>query len=85
MEWTDEGIVLGVRRHGETHMLAELMTAQHGRHLGNTFAQVRAQRFDGRAVAGVDQAGVTCAMHLWQQAAFGEKTPAVFVGCIALR
>jgi DNA repair protein RecO (recombination protein O) len=34
MEWTDEGIVLGVRRHGETHALIELMTAAHGRHLG---------------------------------------------------
>jgi len=34
MEWTDEAVVLGVRRHGETHVLAELMTAQHGRHLG---------------------------------------------------
>lgn len=34
MEWTDEGIVLGVRRHGETHVLVELMTEQHGRHLG---------------------------------------------------
>src|SRR5262249_34864520 len=34
MEWTDEGIVLGVRRHGETHALVELMTAANGRHLG---------------------------------------------------
>jgi DNA repair protein RecO (recombination protein O) len=34
MEWTDEGIVLGVRRHGEAHALVELMTARHGRHLG---------------------------------------------------
>lgn len=34
MEWTDEGIVLGVRRHGEAHTLVELMTASHGRHLG---------------------------------------------------
>jgi DNA repair protein RecO (recombination protein O) len=34
MEWTDEGIVLGVRRHGEAHTLLELMTARHGRHLG---------------------------------------------------
>jgi DNA repair protein RecO (recombination protein O) len=34
MEWTDEGIVLGVRRHGEAHALVELMTAMHGRHLG---------------------------------------------------
>jgi DNA repair protein RecO (recombination protein O) len=34
MEWTDVGIVLGVRRHGEAHALVELMTAAHGRHLG---------------------------------------------------
>lgn len=34
MEWTDEGIVLGVRRHGEAHTLVELMTVAHGRHLG---------------------------------------------------
>ena len=34
MEWTDEGIVLGVRRHGETSAIVELMTRSHGRHLG---------------------------------------------------
>ena len=34
MEWTDEGIVLGVRRHGESSAIAELMTREHGRHLG---------------------------------------------------
>ena len=34
MEWTDEGIVLGVRRHGETSAIAELLTREHGRHLG---------------------------------------------------
>lgn len=34
MEWTDEGIVLGTRRHGETGAIAELMTRGHGRHLG---------------------------------------------------
>jgi DNA repair protein RecO (recombination protein O) len=34
MEWTDEGIVLGVRRHGETSAIVELMTPAHGRHLG---------------------------------------------------
>lgn len=34
MEWTDEGIVLGVRRHGETSAIVELMTRGHGRHLG---------------------------------------------------
>ncbi|MGL6062664.1 MAG: DNA repair protein RecO, partial [Bradyrhizobium sp.] len=34
MEWTDEGIVLGVRRHGESSAIAELLTREHGRHLG---------------------------------------------------
>jgi DNA repair protein RecO (recombination protein O) len=34
MEWNDEGVVLGVRRHGEASAIAELMTRAHGRHLG---------------------------------------------------
>jgi DNA repair protein RecO (recombination protein O) len=34
MQWTDEGTVLGVRRHGETSVILELMTAERGRHLG---------------------------------------------------
>ncbi len=34
MEWTDEGIVLGSRRHGEANAIVEAMTRQHGRHLG---------------------------------------------------
>src|SRR4051812_19240897 len=34
MEWTDEGIILGVRRHGESSAIVELMTRSHGRHLG---------------------------------------------------
>src|SRR3954451_5802367 len=34
MQWSDDGIVLGVRRHGETSAIVELMTREHGRHLG---------------------------------------------------
>jgi DNA repair protein RecO (recombination protein O) len=34
MEWTDVGIVLGTRRHGEANAILELMTRAHGRHLG---------------------------------------------------
>jgi DNA repair protein RecO (recombination protein O) len=34
MEWTDDGIVLGIRRHGEANAILELMTRDHGRHLG---------------------------------------------------
>jgi DNA repair protein RecO (recombination protein O) len=34
MQWTDEGIVLGARRYGETSVILELMTQERGRHLG---------------------------------------------------
>ncbi|HEX5846460.1 MAG: DNA repair protein RecO [Rhodoplanes sp.] len=34
MQWTEEGIVLGARRHGEANAIVELMTRGHGRHLG---------------------------------------------------
>lgn len=34
MQWTDEGIVLGTRSHGETSVILELYTRAHGRHLG---------------------------------------------------
>ena len=34
MDWTDEGIIIGTRRHGETSLIVELMTVGHGRHLG---------------------------------------------------
>jgi DNA repair protein RecO (recombination protein O) len=34
VEWTDTAIVLGARRHGETSAVVELMTREHGRHLG---------------------------------------------------
>ncbi|MBO6719243.1 MAG: DNA repair protein RecO [Rhizobiaceae bacterium] len=34
MEWRDEGIILGTRKHGETSAILEVMTRHHGRHLG---------------------------------------------------
>jgi DNA repair protein RecO (recombination protein O) len=34
MEWSDRGLVIGVRKHGETSVILELMTERHGRHLG---------------------------------------------------
>lgn len=34
MQWTDEGIVIGARPHGETSVVLELLTRAHGRHLG---------------------------------------------------
>jgi DNA repair protein RecO (recombination protein O) len=34
MQWIDEGIVLGSKRHGEANAILEVMTRAHGRHLG---------------------------------------------------
>ncbi len=34
MEWTDEGIVLSARGHGESSAIATLLTLRHGRHAG---------------------------------------------------
>lgn len=34
MQWTDDGIVLTVSKHGEGHVVLGLLTREHGRHLG---------------------------------------------------
>ena len=34
MEWRDEGLIIGLRKHGESSVIVELMTRVHGRHLG---------------------------------------------------
>src|SRR4051812_14447861 len=34
MQWISSGLLIGVRRHGETSVIAEVMVAQHGRTLG---------------------------------------------------
>ncbi|HEY8567311.1 MAG TPA: DNA repair protein RecO [Beijerinckiaceae bacterium] len=34
MQWSDEGLVLGLRRHGEAAAILEVMTRDHGRHNG---------------------------------------------------
>jgi DNA repair protein RecO (recombination protein O) len=34
MQWSDEGFVISVRRHGETSAIVNLLTRDHGRHVG---------------------------------------------------
>lgn len=34
MEWRSDGILIALRRHGESAAIVELFTAEHGRHLG---------------------------------------------------
>ena len=51
MQWSDTGIVLSARKHGETSAIVHLLTAQHGRHAG----LVRGGA--GRRVRSVLQAG----------------------------
>lgn len=36
MQWSDEGVILSVKPHGETAAVAEVFTRAHGRHLGLT-------------------------------------------------
>lgn len=44
MDWREDGIVLGVRRHGETSAIVDLFTRHHGRHAGLVRAG-RSRRF----------------------------------------
>lgn len=34
MEWRDEGVIIGLKKHGESSVILEAMTRAHGRHLG---------------------------------------------------
>jgi len=34
MQWSDEGIIISTRRHGESSVIVELLTREHGRHSG---------------------------------------------------
>ncbi len=34
MEWRDEGLITGLKKYGETSVILEVMTKDHGRHLG---------------------------------------------------
>lgn len=34
MQWSDEGVILSVRPHAETAVVVEILTREHGRHLG---------------------------------------------------
>ena len=34
MQWSDQAIILGIRRHGESSAIVEVMSATHGRRLG---------------------------------------------------
>jgi len=34
MEWADRGLIIGLKKYGESSVIVELMTREHGRHLG---------------------------------------------------
>jgi DNA repair protein RecO (recombination protein O) len=34
MDWQDRGLIIGVRKHGETSVILEVLTKAHGRHIG---------------------------------------------------
>ena len=51
MDWQDEGIVLGARRHGETSAVLSVLTREHGRHAGLL------RGFGGKRLRGVVEPG----------------------------
>lgn len=57
IEWTDEGIVLAARRHGETSVIAEVFTRHHGRHGGVVRGGI------SRRIAPALQPGAQVALH----------------------
>lgn len=57
IEWTDEGIVLSARRHGETSVIAEVFTRLHGRHAGVVRGGI------SRRIAPALQPGAQVALH----------------------
>lgn len=77
MDWTDEGLVTGVRRHGEASGIVELLTAHHGRHLG----LVRGAY--SRRLAPVLQVGNT--VHVTWRARLGDQLGAYRIEPMTLR
>jgi DNA repair protein RecO (recombination protein O) len=77
MEWRDEGIVLGVKRHGETSAIVELLTRGHGRHLGLVRGG-RSVRFQSLLQAGNS-------LHLTWRARLDEHLGAYAVEPLSLR
>lgn len=59
MDWTDEGLVIAARRHGESAAVVTLLTRAHGRHLG------LARGGSGRRGRGLYQPGNTVAA-IWR-------------------
>jgi DNA repair protein RecO (recombination protein O) len=57
MDWTDDGIVIAARKHGESAIIVTLLTRGHGRHAG----LVRGGA--GRAARGMYQPGNTVTAH----------------------
>ena len=50
MDWSDEGIVLSARPHGETGLVVSLLTREHGRHAGFVPGGDLAARQSGLAI-----------------------------------
>ena len=78
MEWRDEGVVVGVRAHGETSAIAEILTAEHGRYLGmvrgGRSRHMRPVLQPGNLVmitwrARISRSDVTKAAHSWSKCA----------------
>ena len=50
MDWTDDGIVIAARKHGESAVILSLLTREHGRHAGLVRGGVSARARDRKSV-----------------------------------
>ena len=88
MEWRDEGLIIGLRRHGETSLIVELMTRHHGRHLGivkgGRSRRMQPLMQQGNSVDAVWRARLEEHLGLWQLDVTQARASAIMDSGIAL-
>lgn len=88
MEWRDEGLIIGLRRHGETSLIVELMTRSHGRHLGivkgGRSKRMQPLMQQGNSVEAVWRARLEEHLGLWQLDVLEARASAIMESGLAL-
>jgi len=88
MEWRDEGLIIGLRKHGETSLIVELMTREHGRHMGimkgGRSRRLQPMMQPGNSVRAVWRARLEEHLGLWQLDVTSARAGAIMASGLAL-
>lgn len=88
MEWRDEGLIIGLRRHGETSLIVELMTRGHGRHLGivrgGRSRRMQPLMQQGNSVDALWRARLEEHLGMWQLDVTAERAGSIMGSALAL-